>query len=51
MDDKAIAKKIAMAEGNVQDFYKMSETSKTKFYLENGGAYCALLEILIAYGY
>ena len=46
MKDRQTAKEIFETGGDVQEFYKNSETSKTKFYLENGGAYCQLLTIL-----
>ena len=46
MKDRETANKIYEEGGNVQEFYKNCETSKTKFYTENGGAYCQLLSIL-----
>lgn len=46
MKDRNTANKIFETGGDVQKFYRNSETSKTKFYLENGGAYCQLLTIL-----
>lgn len=45
--DREAAMKILNEGGDVQEFYKNSETSKTKFYKENGGAYCQLLSILL----
>lgn len=44
--DKKEAATIAENGGDVQEFYKNSDTSKTRFYIENGGAYCELLSIL-----
>lgn len=44
--DIKTAKEILESGGNVQEFYKNSETAKTKFYLENGCAYCQLLTII-----
>lgn len=44
--DIKTAKEILESGGNAQEFYKNSETSKTKFYTENSGAYCQLLTIL-----
>lgn len=46
MNDRKTAEKIFENGGNVQEFYKNSETSKTKFYIENSGAYCELITIL-----
>ena len=46
MKDRETAEEIVKSGGNAQDFYKISETSKTKFYRENSGAYCELLSIL-----
>ena len=46
MQDIKRAREILKEGGNVQEFYRDSETSKTRFYLENGGAYCQLLTIL-----
>ena len=40
------AEKIAEAGGDVQAFYRASETARTKFYKENSGAYCELLSLL-----
>ena len=44
--DMKTAKDIFKSGGDVQEFYRNSETSRTKFYRENGGAYCQLLSIL-----
>ena len=44
--DIKTAKEILESGGNVQEFYKNSKTAKTRFYLENGGAYCQLLTII-----
>lgn len=44
--DKEKAEEIVKSGGNTLDFYRSSETSKTKFYRENSGAYCELLSIL-----
>lgn len=44
--DRKTAKEILESGGSVQEFYKNSETAKTRFYLENGGAYCQLLTII-----
>ena len=44
--DIKTAKEILESGGNVQEFYKNSETAKTRFYLENGSAYCHLLTII-----
>lgn len=44
--DIKTAKEILESGVNVQEFYKNSETAKTKFYLENGCAYCQLLTII-----
>lgn len=46
LKDRQEAHKILENGGNAQEFYKSSETVKTRFYLENGGAYCELLSIL-----
>lgn len=46
MRDRKTANEILESGGNVQEFYKNSETAKTRFYLENGGAYCQLLTII-----
>lgn len=46
MDDRRKADKIFKDGGNVQEFYKNSSTVKTRFYVENGPAYCELLSIL-----
>lgn len=44
--DNKKAEDVIKAGGNAQDFYKTSDTSKTRFYKENSGAYCELLSIL-----
>lgn len=46
MQDIKTAKEILKEGGNAQEFYRGSETAKTRFYLENGSAYCHLLTIL-----
>ena len=46
LKDKKEAANIVENGGDVQEFYKNSDTSKTRFYLENSGAYCELLSIL-----
>ena len=46
MDDRITAAEIMLNGGNVQEFYRGSETLKTEFYNKNSCAYCALLEIL-----
>lgn len=46
MADRKAAMIIAKEGGDVQEFYRNSRTSKTRFYTENGGAYCRLLAIL-----
>lgn len=48
--DRETARKIAEDGGDVSEFYTGSETQKTAFYVKNGGAYCALLEILSSAG-
>ena len=40
------AEEIAKNGGDVQEFFRTSETSKTDFYKKNGGAYCELLSLL-----
>lgn len=47
VSDRKKAIKILEEGGNAQEFYKNSETSRTKFYTENGSAYCQLLSILL----
>lgn len=46
MSDRKAAEKIFEEGGDVQKFYRNSKTTKTKFYIENSGAYCQLLTIL-----
>ena len=46
MDDRITAAEIMLTGGNIQEFYRGSETLKTEFYNKNSCAYCALLEIL-----
>ena len=46
LNDREKAKEILKLGGNVQEFYKNSETLKTNFYLKNSCDYCELLEIL-----
>ncbi len=46
LKDKETAGRILEEGGDVQGFYRNSETSKTKFYTQNSGAYCHLLSIL-----
>lgn len=46
LSDRKTAEKIFEDGGDVQRFYRSSETSKTDFYKNNGGAYCELLFIL-----
>lgn len=46
MKDRETAKEILESGGNPQEFYKNSETAKTRFYHENSVAYCHLLEII-----
>ena len=46
MSERKIAEKILEDGGNAQEFYENSETLKTDFYINNGGAYCELLYIL-----
>lgn len=48
--DRATARRIAAAGGDVSEFFKNAETVRGAFYQKNGGCYCALLEILSAAG-
>ena len=47
--DRQAAADLAENGGDVQAFYRQSETSKTDFYINNGGAYCELISILAGY--
>lgn len=46
LNDIQAANQIFDDGGDIQAFYKTSETSKTDFYTKNGGAYCTMLEII-----
>ena len=47
--DRQTAADLAENGGDVQAFYRQSATSKTDFYINNGGAYCELISILAGY--
>lgn len=47
--DRQTAADLAENGGDVQAFYRQSETSKTDFYINNGGAYCELISILAGF--
>lgn len=46
LNDRITATEIMLNGGNIQEFYRGSETAKTDFYNKNSCAYCLLLEIL-----
>lgn len=45
--DRIKAKEIAENIGDVQAFYRESNTARTDFYQKNSGAYCQLLSLLV----
>ena len=47
--DRQTAADLAENGGDVQAFYRQSATSKTDFYINNGGAYCELISILAGF--
>ena len=49
ISDRQTAADLAENGGDVQAFYRQSATSKTDFYINNGGAYCELVSILAGY--
>lgn len=46
INERKQAEIIASEGGDVQAFYRASKTAQTKFYKQNGGAYCELLSLL-----
>ena len=47
--DRKTAEDLAKNGKDVQAFYRQSATSKTYFYINNGGAYCELVSILAGF--
>ena len=46
LKDRVAAAEVLLNGGDVQAFYRGSETAKTEFYNKNSCAYCVLLELL-----
>ena len=49
MKDRLSFEKVAASGADTQDFFRLSDTAKTDFYLKNSCAYCVLLELLSDY--
>lgn len=46
LKDNETAYQVLIDGGDVQEFWKHSETARSRFYTQNGGAYCVFLEIV-----